>query len=476
MYHKSKTLKWNMFIAIAAQSVSLIVSLMMTVIVQGYMTVENYGYWQLFLLYANYSMLFNFGLLDGLYLRELGKDYQELNFPVIGKQFWILTMQQLLLAAVIGMASGFLNDKNRIFVITMAGLYMIFYNLSYFIGYLFQATNNTYIYSTSVIVEKAGFIVGLLFLVAAGNDDFRPYILLYVLCRAVCFLFCLINGREVITSVKAGRKEAVREMKLNVKVGINLLIGRLAGSFVVSCGRMVVDRYWGIEEFSVFSFSVTLVNFFLAFISQISMVLLPALKQTDEKKQTRDFNTLRETLPVLMLGVMIFYVPGKQILSVWFPKYQQSLVYMAILLPICVFDSKMQLVNNTYLKMLRREKMILKINVICVALAGIFSLICAVLFHSPELVMAALVVIVAARSIYSECYLESVLKSEHKNTGLWEVGLSVIFAVVNMFLPVWTAFVVYLLCYLIYLWFHKAAAEEMIKLIQGGRLKKNYGN
>lgn len=401
------------------------------------------------------------GLLDGVYIRWLGKDYEELNKPLLSSQFRILAIQQIILAVVLIFAVQIEEDPNRTFALSAAAIYMVQFNLIYFIGYIFQSINNTWVFSLSIIIDRAIFVVELFGLLATGSDDFRIYIIAYTVSKLVAFGYCLYKGREFVFCKGVQIKEAATEIKSNIQVGAKLIVGNLAGMFVIGCGRMVVDWHWGIEAFSVFSFSVTLVNFFLTFINQISMVLLPALKRTNEKSQTRDFDILRQTLPVLMLGVMIFYVPGKQILSIWLPKYQQSFVYMAMLLPICVFDGKMQLVNNVYLKMLRKETMILKINVTCVAVAAISSVICAVLFNSPELVMLALVVIIAARSVYAEHYLEKLLHAQHRNTVLWEIVLSFVFVAVNLLLPVWMAFAVYALCYLIYIAYNKNIVVDM---------------
>ena len=48
----------------------------------------------------------------------------------------------------------------------------------------------------------------------------------------------------------------------------------------------------------------------------------------------------------------------------WLPQYAESLRYMVILLPICIFDGKMSLLCNTYLKVLRKERQLFYFNLI----------------------------------------------------------------------------------------------------------------
>lgn len=65
----------------------------------------------------------------------------------------------------------------------------------------------------------------------------------------------------------------------DAKCGMALLISMYASMLVTGSARLVVDNYWGIEAFGYFSFSMSLTTFLLKFISQISMVLFPAIRR-----------------------------------------------------------------------------------------------------------------------------------------------------------------------------------------------------
>ena len=60
---------------------------------------------------------------------------------------------------------------------------------------------------------------------------------------------------------------------------------------------------------------------------------------------------------VILLGALIVYYPLKIVLSAWLPKYVDSLTYMALVFPMCVFEAKIALLINSYLKTLRKEKL-----------------------------------------------------------------------------------------------------------------------
>lgn len=55
-----KSLTGNALTAFAAQGVSMLVSVVMSLLVPKFMGVESYGYWQLFIFYVGYSGFFSF--------------------------------------------------------------------------------------------------------------------------------------------------------------------------------------------------------------------------------------------------------------------------------------------------------------------------------------------------------------------------------------------------------------------------------
>lgn len=443
--------KKNMSLALAAQTISLIISVVMSFLVSKKMSVASYGYWQLFVFFMAYMPISALGLLDGVYLRELGKEYEKLDKPLLGSQFKVLTVQQILIAIAIIITVQMEADNNRTYALTMVAIYMILFNLSYFIGYIFQATNNVWIFSLSIIIDKGFFVILLVGLLLFRIKDFHIYIIAYTISKLISLLYCIYKGREIIFVKQKIIKGTVNELIENIKVGAKITVGNLAGMFIIGCGRLVVDWKWGIEVFSVFSFSITLVNFFLTFIGQISMVILPALKQVDKQHQKQNFDLLRKILPILLLGIMVFYVPGKAVLMMWLPQYEKSFVYMAILLPICIFDGKMQLVNNVYLKMQRKENMILGINLVCVTLAMILSFISAIIFNDPQWVMISVVIVVGIRSVYSEKYLEKLLGVKQSKLIWWEIILVILFVLINLFCSMWIAFIGYTIIFSIYI-------------------------
>lgn len=84
MNNRIKIFIKNLLYAFVAQGLSFILSALMSIIVPKVLSVNDFGYWQLFIFYTSYVGFFHFGFNDGIYLLNGGKNYDELNYNEIG--------------------------------------------------------------------------------------------------------------------------------------------------------------------------------------------------------------------------------------------------------------------------------------------------------------------------------------------------------------------------------------------------------
>ena len=79
--------------SIGANALHLCVSLLTTLLVPKFfgVQIEQYGYLQIYLFYVSYIGFFHLGLCDGIYLRDAGKKYEDLDKNLYSSQFWLLT-------------------------------------------------------------------------------------------------------------------------------------------------------------------------------------------------------------------------------------------------------------------------------------------------------------------------------------------------------------------------------------------------
>lgn len=448
----NSTFAKNILYAFFAQGISLCLSVFMSLIVPKVLGVGQYSYWQLFIFYVSYVGFFHFGLNDGVYLRLGGMDYDKLDYSALAGEMRILFYVEILIAGIISVAVNFMDIAlERKYTLFFTSVYLVVSNVSLFIGYIFQAVNMTKVYSMSVIWDRVLVSVSFMALVLCKVKEFYIYVIFYTASKFSSLLYCIVKGRKLVFSKRLGYKESFSWVKKDILIGINITVANIAGNFILGIGRMVVDQRWGIESFGKFSFSLSLTSFFLLFISQVSMVLFPALRKVEESRVKAAYVKLRFFISVLLPCAFVAYIPMKNFLAGWLPAYKESLRYMVLLLPICAFDGKMQLLCNTYLKVLRKERVLLWNNVAALAVSVVACLFSGYVLENVSAVAIAMVLAIAVRSIMSELYLGRVMEVKLGMQILMECALVALFVIVAWFLDDGLAFLLVLAGYTIYL-------------------------
>ena len=208
------------------------------------------------------------------------------------------------------------------------------------------------------------------------------------------------------------------------------------------------------------SLTLSISNLLLIFINAIGIAIFPMLRRTDEKKLASIYEVIRNILMILLFAMLIIYYPLKVILSNWLPQYNEGLIYMAVLFPICIYEGKMSLLINTYFKSLRQEKTILFINIISLCISVICSIITINIFKNINLVVISIVFLLGFRCILAECILAKKIKVK--------VVKDIVFIVTAWNVKLIISTVIYFIAYLIYV------VSKKNKIIDIFRLFKNF--
>ncbi|MRX84078.1 lipopolysaccharide biosynthesis protein [Eggerthella guodeyinii] len=423
--------------AFLSQGISLIVSVATSLLVPKILGVEGFGYWQLFLFYGSYMGFCNLGLNDGVYLLYGGVSRQESDKRSLNSQMWVGILFESAVALIVAIAAILgSSDDERAFVLIAVAFYIVVYNLFGYLGYMFQAFGETRLFSRSILVSRIAFAIPLAALLVLHITDFRFYVIGQLFAQAVALAWCIWKARDVLSAGLTTPMMAVREAASSIRVGVKLLLSNLASMFVLGVLRLAVDARWGIEEFGQLSLSLSLVGFALAFISQVGMVLFPALRKARDSELRSLFHTMRDIMALATPACYLLVLPSVWLLKLWLPAYADSLGYLMWLLPICVFDSQMSILGTTYLKVLRGEKQLLFINLITV-FASVSGVVIGVwLLDSVLFAIGSSVFAIVLRSVTAELVVSKKIGA----TGgevilLGEILVTASYVFINALLP-----------------------------------------
>lgn len=438
----------NLSYAFIAQLIAMVISIATNLILPRFIGVESYSYWQLFIFYSQYIPCLHLGLNDGVYLRYGGTPYQQLDKRRIKTQLLLGLCYQSIFCVMLCVASTMLvTDVRRTWSVYLVCLYFVCYTVQYYLGYIYQAANEITWHSVGIILGRVFFMAAILANVILGQRTCWPYIIGYILSQAIASAYTIHKGMDILQAPLAPLRDGARELWESIRAGSKLMLANTASQFVLGSGRQIVDMYWGLTAFGKVSFSITLTNFILSFIQQVGLVLFPTLRQLEPNARKRIYEKCRTGMFFLLPLVLIGYFPVKAMLGIWLPDYRDSLRYLALMLPVCLYDTRMQMLCSTYLKVLRKERLLLAINLLAVGTSIVIGLLGAAVFREMNAVVIGMVFAVALRSAVSEFYLAGQMGISIRRYYVQETIYVVVFMLAAWFLGAVHGTLVMIGCY-----------------------------
>ena len=218
---------------------------------------------------------------------------------------------------------------------------------------------------------------------------------------------------------------------------------------------MAIEKKWDIATFGKISLTISISNLLLVVIKAVANVIFPLLKRMSQDKYSEVYSVLRDGMMIPLLGMLVFYYPIKTILSIWLPNYADSLKYMAILFPMCIYESKVTLLINTYLKALRKEKWLFAVNVATVLLSAVLSYISVFVLQNLDAAIISIVILLAFRCTVSEMLLTKLIEGVNLYQNMMGENLLSILGLI-----------LYLIFYLIYLCLKKNSILKFYLLLK----------
>ena len=437
---EKKQVRNNILLSITAQVISLLVSIVLNLIVPKCINEYQYAYWQTYILYVGYVGIFHFGILDGIVLRYSQYNYEDIDKEIMRSQFKILLFISGFSSMLIMSFSKIVFETEYGIIAIMVSIGIVTKNIVTYNAYSFQITNriNKYVFMTITQRVVSGIIV--IILLVLGVSQFQWFCIADILGDLLAITIGVINNKGMYFGKSLNVIESLKEAKNNISSGFLLLIATWASMLFIGGAKMIVQWRWDDLIFGKVSFAFSMSSLFLTFVNAASIVLFPTLKRMDTEKLP---GKIRESISPFLFVLMLFYFPGCWLLEQWLPAYQQSLVYLGVLLPIIVFASKVSLLTNNYLKSYRKEKLMLLINVVSVCGAFILYIISAYFMNSLDFLLISVVLILMIRSIVSEIVVMRLINLEFWKDFIIEFLVTVVFVMCTKLCVWWMGFLIY---------------------------------
>ncbi len=290
--------------------------------------------------------------------------------------------------------------------------------------------------------------------------------MLFDIISKFCMLLVgMIKTRDMLFIKLIPLKCSIIEIKENIKSGSNLMFSYIASTLILGISRLIVEHQWSIETFGKLSFTLSISNMFMTFINAVGVVIFPLLRRTNEESLPSLYVNIRTIFVPVTYGLLLFFVPIKILLAIWLPEYSESLIFMGILLPMIVYEGRMALLVSTYLKTIRKERLLLLANLVTLTITVFLSYIAGFLLKNIYLTILVILISLAFRCIFTEKILLNVMKIRIGRITIYETILTSIFVISNVFLTQSISFILYASLFLGYLIAYRRKIKKSAKIL-----------
>lgn len=456
----------NFSYSLSSNLISMIISTLIIALVPKMVGVTEFGYYQLYIFYASYVGFFHFGWCDGIYLKYGGTEYEKYDKPLMSSQFWLLLIFEFSVSSILSIIilnCPFDSNKNLIFFMVIISLLLVIPKT--LLIYLLQISNRIKHYAICLIIEKVVYFILTLLFLFLDFDSFEILIIADLLGKVSSLFISIYYCKDIVFSKPIFSKKSFNEALDNLNVGIKLLVANIAGMLILGIIRVAIENQWSIETYGKISLAINISNMVLIFINAIGIVVFPILKRLNIDKIKNVYHNVQDVLMLFLFATFLAYVPIRTILLYWLPNYADSLEYLAILYPLCIYESKMSLLVNTYLKVLRKERYLLLVNVMIVLLSSLLTYFSVFVLENIYLTMFCIFFLFALRCILCEFILGKSMSLSFAKNIFSEFIMCIIFIVCNLLLSNLYSFIVYTIVYLTYLYINKQSILHIKKFL-----------
>lgn len=452
MKNSIKTFLRNFSYVLTSNIVTLLISTIILLVVPKLIGVEEYSYWQLYLFYSSFVGFLHFGWSDGIYLRYGGQEYKELDKKNFFSQFIVLIILQTLIAIIVWLiASLVIQDVDKTIIFKLISICLFIVNIRHMLLFILQATNRIKEYAKTILLEKIIFLISIIFILLKGLIDYDLLIWADLIGKFSALIYCIYICKDIVFNKFNSFYLDTKEIIENIRVGMVLMFANISSMLIIGNIRFGIERSWSVLVFGKISLILSLSSLVMLFINAIGLLMFPLLRRTEERKLGTIYKNLRNILMIILFGTLLLYYPLSVLIEYWLPAYSDSIHYLALLLPMIVYEGKMAILINTYLKTLRKEKVLLRVNILTFGLSLLLTLFSTVIFKNLDFAVLSIIIVLCFRGIVGEVILSSIMKVSLSKEIFIETIIILSFIILSWYLTQPLGTLVYLFLYTSYL-------------------------
>ncbi len=369
----------NLLYIILSKIVVLIVGIIAGFVIPWLLSVEEYGYYQVFILYFGYLGLFHFGFNDGIYLTYGGHNLQDIPKEKFRRYFKYLFSKQVILMTVGILLSLFLFKNERKFIFLMLSISILFVNLNSYFHFISQSTKRFKLYSYMIILQKILTLIPILLCLVFGAF-YQTLIIGNLLVNISITLIYIFKYKNLVFGKNTKGEKG--EFKNIYTVGTPLLIGNFIGTLIFTVDKMIIDIFYEIEYLAYYAFAVQMLAVILVFYDSIYQIMYPTIKRLRSSEYNEIYFNLSNIIMWLSFLGLFSYFVFSMIIKKFMPDYIVSLEIFAILVIGVLLRGENIIVKKPFILAEKKQNINLLINISILGLSIILNIIAFIIFNN----------------------------------------------------------------------------------------------
>ena len=357
--------KMNIIFLLISQSIGLLLGIMKSIFLPMYLTVSNFGYWQIYLLYVGYLGVLSFGFNDGLLARYGRYNFNELPSSKIGNSIKLFMLINLALTTILILSVNLVVESEKINVYIFIILNIPLATLNGIFLFLLQSTNQIKKYSIYSTIDKIILVIIIALIIFLDKNDIYTIMIVDTLSKLVQSILMYLSFKELFKE-KFRYKELLsisKEIYSNIKRGILILLSNLIGMLLFGYSMFLIERSMPIEKYSMYSFSISTTNIILLFISAISIIVFPYISRVKKELIQKEITILNYFISLLSIVMITFYFPIVWVINIFLIQYKEVLIFLPYIFISVILQLKYNAIFLPFSKLQNEENKILYINI-----------------------------------------------------------------------------------------------------------------
>jgi O-antigen/teichoic acid export membrane protein len=341
-------------------------------------SVEDYGYFRLFVLYASYAGFLHLGFADGALLRWVGKPLDEFRPEILPTIKFLICQQLVLLVPACAVVWFVLPSRLRFIGLAVLAFALIM-NLATLLQYTFQGAR---LFKPVAIATAAptGVFVAMVFLLHLRTaQSFRELIVLYTAGYAGMLAYLWARLRP---ARNASNYSPWSMGKAYIALGWPILLSNGGFVLVQSADRLVVSSTLRIYDFAQYSLAASTMFVPVMMIVAVFQVLFSHVAAIEQGGRAKVYAHTSKFLLLAWSLLLPYYFVLEMFIRQFLPKYVAALPVARIMLMGVIFLAGIQILHMSFSFLEGRQRQFLKLTIVAIGVSFSLDMVLARSTHS----------------------------------------------------------------------------------------------